>query len=187
MSIIDTSFFTGRFQIPQLSQADVATDLQSFIDMYEEEILQNAMGYLFYNDFKAGINATTVDPKWQQLLDGFYFTNQYGYGDQFKGFKPANNQSVIVPFIYYQWLRAKQSQLTGTGMVMQPQSENAITNVASWKMTEAWNYGADGMQSLWRWLMVNVANQNNPTALYPSYQYAQINYKYFNKINAFGI
>ena len=74
MSIIDTTYFNGPINVPQLGKSSVDNGLQLFINRYEPRILQAALGYQLYLDFMAGLKATPIDQKWLDLRDGVVFT-----------------------------------------------------------------------------------------------------------------
>ena len=96
---IDSSYFTGPFVIAQLGQQSVIEDLNDFINRYEPNIMQAALGYDFYQAFLAGIEVGSdeeIEPRWNNLLNGVAFTDIYGIKKFFTGFAANQNGSNIV-------------------------------------------------------------------------------------------
>lgn len=83
--LIDTSYFFGDLTIAQSSEGNVLANLREFINKYEVEYLQALLGRQMYNDFKLGLQANPVLPKWLSILYGSEFINFSGYPDYWRG------------------------------------------------------------------------------------------------------
>lgn len=124
MSIIDTTYFlSGNLYIPNVTSIDlgdddspnVQNDLQLFIDIYERELLINALGITLYDEFEAELPIPTTQ-KWIDLLNGKTYSIS-GKSYRWDGLIGSNKQSLIAFYIYCQYLRNDSSIYTTTGVV----------------------------------------------------------------------
>lgn len=131
MSIVNLTYFqAGSLYIPNNNNLNVEIDgvpnsgneLQLFIDIYERELLINALGIDLYNDFQSELPAPTTQ-KWIDLLNGKdYSINGKNY--RWDGLIGVNKQSLIAFYIYCKYLRNNQSVYTTAGVVL-PNSANS--------------------------------------------------------------
>lgn len=82
MSLIDSTYFIGTINIPNVADTAIGERLTWFINKYEPELLRDVLGYELYKSFIAGLQAVTVDQIWLDLLYGSDFifngrTNRY--------------------------------------------------------------------------------------------------------------
>ena len=71
--LIDRTYFVGEINIPNTNGAN-GDVLDLFIDKYEAEFLQKALGYELYKEFKNGLVQDPVAQKWRDLLEGAEYT-----------------------------------------------------------------------------------------------------------------
>jgi hypothetical protein len=86
--IIDSTYFTGKLNLPQTGNTDGLNEVNQFIEIYEPEYLKKALGYSLWKAFTAGIAGSgPVEQRWLDLLEGKEFT----YGNalcNWPGFAP---------------------------------------------------------------------------------------------------
>lgn len=71
-----------------LSKSATNYKLDDSIDIYETEILKKLLGSDLYEDFKTGLEETTILDKWTDLRDGKDFTpDNYDFNISFGGLK----------------------------------------------------------------------------------------------------
>ena len=141
MSIITLEYFEkGSLYIPNNPSLDVGgsnnniqNDLQLFIDIYERELLINALGIVLYDAYLASPTST----KWVDLINGkTYSVNGKSY--RWDGLLGANKQSLLAFYIYCQYLRNGSSIYTTTGVVV-PDAANSQSYDPTPKYIHAYN------------------------------------------------
>jgi len=184
--LTDKSYFLGLLTVPQLGQVAVLKNLNTFIERFEPEILQAALGYDLYRALMDAVEEaaeSSADPlleKWDNLLNGCVFTTQMGIKKQWKGISNyTTKHSITAPAIWAEWLRDQQVQITGIGAAV-PESENATRQDPSQKIATAWFYLRQDVNILWELLMAR-------KDVYTEYSFSQINYGYFGPQNSFNI
>lgn len=125
MSIVTPEYFEkGNLFIPNNNNLNtvipgvpnVDENLQLFIDVFERELLVNALGITLYDEFVAELPVPTTQ-KWIDLLDGVtYSTNGKSY--RWDGLVGFEMQSLIAFYIYCQYLRNGSTVYTTTGTVL---------------------------------------------------------------------
>lgn len=169
--------------MPQLGKQANVDVLNDFIDRFEPEVLEAALGYDLSVAFLEGLDVGSdeaIAQKWLDLRDGCVFTTQAGIKKRWIGF--ANNEtkkSVMAGVIYTEMQRDKATDSSGIGEV-NPQGENSTQASPTIKMSRAWFDMHQQMQVLWELLRKNATT-------YTQYAFQQINYSYFKGQNQFGI
>lgn len=138
-NIIDSTFFFGELDLPQLSQAANANGFQWLIDEHEPRMLTDLLGYTLYKNFLAGI--TVGDQKYKDIRDGLEYTNRYGILTKWRGLSytlGSAKKSPIANYVYYQYMNIKISSTTGTGEA-NAKTQNATSTSPILKMVAAWN------------------------------------------------
>jgi len=136
MSLIDTTYFKNALSIP----IGTYSDLQNYIDEFEETVLIGLLGYDLYTEMMAAFAALPGVPlpdKWDKLING----TSYTYGSQslhWNGLINTAKKSFIANYVYCQYLQAKQSATSATGTV-QAKNENSIVVDGIAKHSNAWN------------------------------------------------
>lgn len=176
-NIITYEFFRGVLSLPQTVNADGQALLTQFIDQYEDEFLEKALGLELAIALKA--NIASVDSKWVALRDGIDFQNSIGRVDRWLGIvKNATKYSPIANYVYYKFVEDGITQTSGIGEV-QAKGENSDRVYPQLKLQTAWNRMAEQLRRLHDYLRLN------PTT-YPEFNYYR-NCGLTKKINQFGI
>lgn len=146
MYLIDQTYFTRKYEIPNLDEMDskIATSLNSCIDQYVRQFLQNALGYNLWKDLDSFIVDGALIPsapqKWKDLLNGKEYTIN-GKTYFWKGLiynEGVFLGSLLTPYVYYHFLTESISVLTGTGEKISDAS-NATNVNSTQRLTQTWN------------------------------------------------
>jgi hypothetical protein len=212
MSLISTADFVGPITIAQLGQPAVVKDVNRAIALYEAEFLSDILGVGLYNDFAEGLDVSTgtqPDQKWIDLRDGISFPYTSGFPGYFPmdiyrfwwlrsgrtlrwvGLKPKVNTdktgvpsvksiSPVAAYVFFKYQRDLMTQAVGTGVVAS-ENENSISGVSDWKSRDAWNYMVEALWGMWIFLAAK------GDGVYTSYNWQDIDFARFTKINMFNL
>lgn len=145
MAIIDNTYFEkGYAYIPNNKNINaspsgspsVSSELDFFIDEYERELLINALGVTLYNELQTELPTPTAQ-KWIDLVDGKDYTIS-SKTKRWNGLKGANMQSLIMFYVFCQYLRNDNSTYLTTG-IGQSTANNAERSDPSPKYVKSWN------------------------------------------------
>lgn len=115
---IRSTDFTGRYTIAQNS----FTDIDKFIDLYEEQYLQDLLGVTLYNLFKADVS--TYVPQTPIYLAIF---NKFAEDKDRQINRSAGMKNMLLGFIYWHFQRQDMVKQTTTGPVQgSPEVSTAI-------------------------------------------------------------
>lgn len=177
MQLIDRSYFVGELLIYPKDEA-----LDHFILKYEAQFLANALGWGFYQEFAAAVDASpsvTLEQRWVDLRDGLTYTGIAQYPTLWRGLvNPTTKQSPIANYVYYWWKRDNESQSASMGE-KKTAAENARDWTPAFKGARAWNEMVDQVWSLRHYLSVQ------GTTVYPNW--VSRAGTYWKKINVLGI
>ena len=151
--IIDSTYLEGgKLKIPNaVSNASItgnvptaATNIDNYIDKYEEQFLKNAIGYTNYQSLSTAIGAdpTLVNPSnaiWNDLVNGKVYSYE-GMDVEWKGLKQVYGtikHSLIANFVFYHYLTDDVSDYTTTG-VQSNTAENATGQSPNLLLTQVW-------------------------------------------------
>ena len=146
MYIITPDYFQKQYTIPNIDEMDSknATVLEICIDQYVRVCLQNALGYNLWKELNLNIKDGVLDigapQKWLDLVNGKTYTKD-GKTFTWKGLiytEGIYKGSLLVPFVYYHFLKENVSLLTGTGEKVLDAS-NAIGVNSTQRMVMSWN------------------------------------------------
>ena len=146
MYIITPDYFQKQYTIPNIDEMDSknATVLEICIDQYVRVCLQNALGYNLWKELDLniidGVLNTGAPQKWLDLVNGKTYTKE-SKTFTWKGLiytEGIYKGSLLVPFVYYQFLKENVSLLTGTGEKVLDAS-NAIGVNSTQRMVMSWN------------------------------------------------
>ena len=146
MYIITPDYFQKQYTIPNIDEMDSknATVLEICIDQYVRVCLQNALGYNLWKELDSNITDGVLDSgapqKWLDLVNGKTYTKD-GKDYTWKGLiytEGIYKGSLLVPFVYYHFLKENVSLLTGTGEKVLDAS-NAIGVNSTQRMVMSWN------------------------------------------------
>lgn len=141
-NIVTISDFKVPYSIAQAEQANVAAVIQEYIDRYEPEYLNNLLGVELYGLYKA------TPGNYPELNAGASYVNEYGVLVQQYGLK-----SGIVPYVYYFYLRERETFTTGSG---EQKVNKGNPQTGLYKQVNAWN---DMVTKTWQILgYVNTIN-----------------------------
>jgi hypothetical protein len=148
MSMIDTSIFTGKINLAQTGNTSGDNVVQGFIDDYEPEFLQKALGYQLSKEFLAGIAIEPTDQKWLDLRDGVEYQRN-GHTHKFIGLKkPCAN------YVYRQFIEDDAINQTLVGAATS-ETDNAKRVSPEPKIIDAWNQMATWLKDLHWFLDAN--------------------------------
>lgn len=147
--IIDDSYFTGDIYLPQVGDeaSTVANNngkLQSFIDEYEPKILEMALGFELYNEFKENLTEggeleVGAQDKWSDLLNGTEYTSG-STSYKWRGLIKEDgiiNTSLIAYYVYYWYVKDGITQKSTLGVV-KPDGDNSKAVDSIPTLTNAW-------------------------------------------------
>ena len=158
MSLIDKSYFFNDYNIAQKDAAPVASKIQQYIDLYEAEYIEGALG----EDFAALFNAGPAEPRWTALSDEL-----------------KKKPSPIAGYVFWHYLRSEAIVGTGSGDAKM-KSENATRAPESYRMRIGWNKMVEQTRKLHAFLKKNAAT-------YPEFVLCQTNPDLISKQNDFGL
>ena len=146
MYIITPDYFQKQYTIPNIDEMDSknATVLEICVDQYVRVCLQNALGFNLWKELDFNITDGVLDSsapqKWLDLVNGKIYTKD-SKTFTWKGLiytEGIYKGSLLVPFVYYQFLKENVSLLTGTGEKVLDAS-NAIGVNSTQRMVMSWN------------------------------------------------
>lgn len=118
------------------------TDLQSFIDRRERDVLIIVLGRAMYDE----LIANPTDEPFATLIGGADYVDERNRKRRWDGFKPA-----LIPYIYSEWI-AKDSESAGVAGLENTKLENSEGVSPARKSSEAWNKSNEQWQSMFRYL-----------------------------------
>lgn len=85
MSLIDRTYFVGELNIPNTNQAAIGSAVDLFIEQYEDQFLNEVLGYTLYKALKAGLQVVPVAQKWTDLIEGVEYVDLANKTRKWKG------------------------------------------------------------------------------------------------------
>jgi hypothetical protein len=170
--IVDTTYFDGgELNIPGTAQPATSETLNDFIQIYEPEFLQKALGYPLFKLFNAAINPGPVPVgRFKDLLDGnVEYTDGHNYTKLWTGLNTPL-RSPISMYIWYWWQR-KMASYSGPSGEQKGKTENAENVGVDTKQMQMWNKMNRVVCVLWEYLQYS----KNPdgTKKYPEFDRCQ--------------
>lgn len=153
MSILQsTDFLTGQYKIPQ----DSFTDIETYIEKFEEPILLDMLGVELYDLFKADLTSPTPqipqDALFLKIFNPFYYDNN-GMLVMSEGIK-----KMLVSYIYFYYTRDNRARNTKSG-IMAPAVEVSIDmGYNGYNIVEAWNNGVEIGKAIQQYIMFNLSD-----------------------------
>lgn len=154
MSLIDTSYFIGDLDIAGLSSSHVRARVEAFIDKYEPKFLRLLFGELLYADYVAGIALTGEENEAEKAL--------------WTILQSENLKQAIACYVYYYWLRDKETLTTSQGE-SKPQTENSTQANSIHKQVRAWNEMVENVGIIYNYLDLNYTLYTNWAKSYRYY------------------
>ena len=141
MSFIDYTYFNDDINLTGAQ----ATNITSWITIYEEEILKSLLGYTLYTELidDLDVNGNPQTTKFINLVGGaeFTFETREGYtvSTKWMGFRDSVRlKSLIAYYVYYQYRNEKESFNTNAGQKVNV-SENSERASVIYKLVNTWN------------------------------------------------
>lgn len=159
--IIDSTYFINKLALPQVSNPEGLIAVNNFINQYEPEFLQCALGYNLWQAFVDGIEDSFPEDRWVWLLEGHSYTYN-GRDNAWKGFENASKQSPIANYVFYQFMDNKAVDFVLTGNVVSSTENNRTVNGVD-RMVDTWNRMVDMNINLLAYLRAN-------KSLYPEWK-----------------
>tara|TARA_R110000787_G_scaffold261374_1_gene366726 strand:+ start:5401 stop:6060 length:660 start_codon:yes stop_codon:yes gene_type:complete len=148
-NIIDATYFErGSLYIPNnkdltvqpTGSPSVVTELDSFIVIYERQLMLNALGVTLYDELVIALddldNAGNL--KWKNLVEGIKYTNVDGKVKVWDGLKGYNGQSLIAYYIFTEYLRNDNETYATVGVVKNNAKNAEVVNPTP-KFIKAYN------------------------------------------------
>lgn len=146
-SIIIPSNFYGDLTLAQIGNTSVQSDVQKYIDKFEQEYLFNLLGYSTKKSLDAG--ALNI------LKEGVEYISRFNnLLSKWIGLNFQNNASPIASYIYCKYMIDNQTKTTPAGE-KNVQAINAATSNANRKIMNQWNWMVDRNRELIDYLMSN--------------------------------
>lgn len=147
---LSAAYFVGDLFIPNIAGSSITEtsnlfSLQVAMAKYEPIYLRWLLGEELYEDYVAGISATTPEPRWTALRDKIYVENSVlGIG-----FSPAANYV----YFFFQRNNATLTLVNGEGRA---NHENMTAVSPAEKMIAAWNDMVRMSLDIQDWLQYDV-------------------------------
>lgn len=147
MYIIDDSYFIKQYAIPNSNEVDISNTIDPFvmwIDSRARLCLQLALGNVLFSDFDSNVSdgalKSTAPDKWKNLVNGVsYVKNDKTYA--WKGLAYSEGSfkgSLLVPFIYAEWLKDQVTRMSGVGEV-KGNAANSVNANSTERYVSTWN------------------------------------------------
>lgn len=137
MAFTDYTYYQKRLlAIPNLRD-EVLDNLNDFIDIYEDEYLNKMLGIKLKNQFLAGLEETTIEDKWTNLLEGYEFEIG-GIIYKWNGFQSSKKVSPIANYVFCHFVEQNQNLYTGIGTVI-PNAENGNVITPQYRLSAVWS------------------------------------------------
>lgn len=173
-NLIGQTYFQKRLiSIPQLSDAANLKRLTDYIEMHENDYLDDVLGYEMRKAFLDGIGD---GDKWDNLLNGVEFTDLEGRLQKWTGFNNTIKESPIAYYVYFYKVKECNIILSTTGNV-KTKNENSDRITGLVNLVDCWNYMVKYNLTLKSYLESN-------STIYPEYDPIDT---LTEKINYFGI
>ncbi|HEY8969721.1 MAG TPA: hypothetical protein VIM64_11530 [Puia sp.] len=181
-SLVDTTYFIGELNITGTEKQPVRERLCYMISIREPEFLRYALGYEFYELFKAGVAS---NPIYQLLRDGGEYTLSNGNKQYWRGLANATlKESPIAGYVYYWWMRDSQTQSTTMGEA-ETKPDNAERRNNGFKACRAFNAAISKCRDMW--CMLTAAVDEDGSKLFSQFKADQVDTCQLQHINMHGI
>jgi hypothetical protein len=141
-NVIDTSYFVGDIEIPNIAQPEISTDVTNSIKVFEKEVLIALLGYPMWKDLQAALASPVSGDKWDKLLNGGEFT--FSFEGEIKtryweGLKGLEKKSLIAYFVYFMHRRKRATYMSGVNTEVEADSENSTRTTPIDRLIYVWN------------------------------------------------
>jgi hypothetical protein len=134
--LVSVNDFIIEINIPNTDETAVIENLQGFINKYEPRYLTQLLGDALYTDFKAGLVIEPIPAKWQSLKDNISIEQ-------------------IASFVFFYYIRSKNSYNSGLNVIVKPKSENATAISPIITQVDVWNDMVDASYTSAKYIQDN--------------------------------
>lgn len=166
--IIDSTYFKGLINIPNIDNPEVSEDLDEYIEEHEPAFLREVLGLSLYNAYKE------APADYADLINGVEYINGNGKTVRYEGLEKA-----IAHYTWFHWTRDKASATTGVGEAIN-QTDNAKRVSPASKLVRVWNKMIDYVDELRNYLYTNRTE-------YTQWYSDNVCYRNWARINELGI
>lgn len=159
--IINSTYFINKLALPQVANPEGLIAVNNFIQQYEPEFLECALGFDLWQAFVAGVEDSGPEERWVLLLEGSSYTLN-GRNGKWQGFQNVAKQSPIANYVFYQFMDNKAVDFVLTGNVVSDTENNRTVNGMD-RMVDTWNRMVDLNHNLLNYLRAN-------KSLYPEWK-----------------
>jgi hypothetical protein len=173
--------FRGDINVPNTADSLVCEELRAIIETYEPQFFDEVLGVAFAAEFYSAAGQATVDPQWQDLINGKVWTDDHSGTSvtrRHRGLKYA-----AARYVYWYWQRTRGSLTTGVGEVV-PSAENSTVIAPIGKQVQAWNQMAGALPDIWQFIQYY---QLAGTAAFPTFDRTQPKYHLFRTQNVLNL
>lgn len=178
MSLIDTSYFILELDIANSDRPEFQELIEGFILQYEDELLEDVLGYPLLKAFKAA----PTEARMQDLIKGKEYTDLSSRLRKYKGLINEGNDpykfSPLAGYVYFYFMRNQIANTVSVGEIgtntdnagrVATQSQTLVRSrfVNQIKLQKAWNTMSSGVYGLMDFLY-----SNQPA--YPEWDVAQM-------------
>lgn len=120
MRFTDITYYRGEILIP-FANKDTTSFEETYIDVFEEDLLVCVLGRKLYNEFIAGLSVAdplVIDPIWIAIRDGKEYNIMHDglpMTVKWEGLKNTKKVSPLSYFVYTQYIKDNYKQMTGLG------------------------------------------------------------------------
>lgn len=181
-SIIDYTYFIRDLNIPNvtgISGTPQNDELQSFIDRYEPECLENLLGYELYKLFQS-----EVSDRMSWLKSGTEYSTSSGSLRKWSGLVYDPKVSLIASYVYFKVMQNRASYTTGVSQSVIA-TEGGQTVSPALKMVDAWSFFSESVRKMGLYIWT----KNETDNLYPEFDYNQLDrlHEFSKPINLWNI
>lgn len=142
--LIDSDYFVGDIEIPNVDNTDVLANLNRVIDQTQKSELIYLLGYSLNKKFEDGLDEVSPAQKWLDLRDGADYTFTYNgttYNMRWEGLKNTTDYiSLIAYFSFFNYMKNSLRLNTGDSITL-TNTENGVRSENNYKLITAWNKG----------------------------------------------
>jgi len=139
MALIDSTYFVNEINLP----SDNLANIDSYITLYQEEILRKLLGYelleALENDLD--VNGEPQSQRFIDLVNGAEFSFDFcgdTINEKWEGLRGINFKSLIAYYTYYRYRENTDTFFDGAGQI-EPNHENSVNGDAIPKLVSVWN------------------------------------------------
>ena len=140
-NLIDYTYFIGEVNLPASALTGTYADIDKFIAKYEPIALRELLGNTHYLELQAEIDAGSYTTKWDRLVNGYDYTEDFNGNDHtvsWNGLINTEKISLLSYFIYVKYVKFHVTHTSSVGEIMM-KAENGDRSSMNRKLVNAWN------------------------------------------------